>query len=112
MKVNEKKVEKVIEKLHKIINKSGLNVPEIVLTYGNLGYHLGASMAGFQYKGPDLETLKREYYLNPTVDVGLMIQGLMITGWEDGFKIKPELSRFAEINKKEKEEEEEEEEKK
>lgn len=102
-KVDDQKLDKVIQKLHKVINKADLNVTEIILAYGNLGYHLGASMAGFEDKGPDLETLKREYYLNPTIDVGLMLQGLMITGWENSFEQKPELSRFAKENKEKKE---------
>lgn len=103
MVVDEKKVEKVIEKLHKIINKSKPNIAEIILIYGNLGYHLGASLAGFEDEGPNIETLRQEYYRNPTVDVGLMLQGLMITAWEDGFIKKPELSVFYKMNQEDKE---------
>jgi len=101
--VDERKVEKTIEKLHKIINKAKLSVPEILIAYGNLGYHLGASLAGFQGKGPDTATLKRFYYANPTVDVGLMLQGLMITTWEQDYHTKPQLSNMANLAKEQEE---------
>ena len=96
--VDEKKVEKTIEKLHAIFNKAKLTPREILIAYGNLGYHLGASMAGFTDKGPDIGTLKRFYYADPTVDVGLMLQGLMITTWEEDFERSPKLSKLAEQN--------------
>lgn len=97
--VDEKKVEKTIQKLHAIFNKANLNTQEIILAYGNLGYHLGAALAGFKDRGPDIETLKKFYYADPTVDVGLMLQGLLITTWEQDFTAKPKLSRLAELNK-------------
>lgn len=97
--VDEKKVEKTIEKLHNVFNKANLNTQEIIIAYGNLGYHLGASLAGFTDKGPDMETLKKLYYADPTVDVGLMLQGLLITTWEKDFEKKPKLSAFADHNK-------------
>lgn len=102
-KIDNKKIEKTIEKIHKIINKTDLNIAEIIIAYGNLGYHLGASMAGFEDQGPSLPVLQQEYYRNPTVDVGLMLQGLLITSWEDSFKVKPQLSVFAAENQKKKE---------
>lgn len=102
--IDEKKVENTIEKLHKIFNKAQLTVPEIILAYGNLGYHLGAHIAGFENTGPDLETLKREYHLKPTIDVGLMIQGLIITSWEDDLQNNPEISDLAERYRKQEEE--------
>jgi hypothetical protein len=100
--VDEGKVEKTIQKLHAVFNKANLNVQEILLVYGNLGYHLGASLAGFTNQGPNLEILKKLYYADPTVDVGLMIQGLMITTWEEDWTKKPRLSQLAELNRKEK----------
>ena len=97
--VNEVKVEKTIQKLHAIFNKAQLTPQEIILAYGNLGYHLGASLAGFQDAGPDVETLKKYYYADPTIDVGLMLQGLLITTWEKDFVKNPRLSKLAEHNK-------------
>jgi len=96
------KVEQTIKKLHAVFNKANLNTQELLLAYGNLGYHLGASLAGFTDKGPDIDTLKKLYYADPTVDVGLMIQGLMITAWEQDFNQKPRLSKLVELNRKEK----------
>ena len=105
--IDDKKVEKALKKLHRIFNRHKLSVPEIVVAYGNLGYHLGAAMAGFSDgKGPDYNTLQREYFSDPTVDVGLMIQGLMITAWEETIQKKPKLSNLAERYKKQKENEE------
>jgi len=92
--INEEKVSAIIEKLHKILNKANLTIQEIILIYGNLGYHLGASMAGFQGVGPDVETLEKAYRLDPTIDVGLMLQGLLITSWEEDFIQKPQISNL------------------
>lgn len=103
--IDEDKVTKVITKLHKVFNRANLTIPEILLAYGNLGYHLGASIAGFHEEGPDTETLEREYRLNPTVDVGLMLQGLLITSWEDNLLEKPEISSLAKRYKEQQEKE-------
>ena len=103
--VDLKKVEQTIKKLHTIFNKANLNIQEILLAYGNLGYHLGASLAGFTGEGPigpDTDTLKKLYYVDPTVDVGLMLQGILITQWEQDFTKKPKLSKLAETNRKDK----------
>jgi len=96
---DDKKVAKLIAKIMRLINKKKLSVAEMIVLYGNLGYHMGASMAGFKGTGPTLEVLKHEYYQNPTVDTGLMIQGLMITDWEKDFHENPKLSRLADKNK-------------
>ena len=66
-----------------VFNKHKLTEEEIVLTYGNLVYTLGASMGGYSGKGPALEALKKMYYSNPTLDVALMLQGILITTWYD-----------------------------
>jgi len=93
--IDETKVAKLVSQVIKLINKNQLSIQEMIVAYGNLGYHLGASIAGFTDKGPNIEELKREYYSNPTVDVGLMIQGLLITDWEEDFRQNPKLSSFA-----------------
>lgn len=89
---NEKEIENVLEKTLKILNKSKLDIRQLILFYGNLGYIIGCSMAGFKEQGPNLETLKKEYYSNPTVDIGFMLQGLLITSWEHSWKEKPVIS--------------------
>lgn len=94
--MNEKKVEEVLKKIKKILNKHKLTIPELILTYGNLGYNLGASIAGIKGKGPGLEEVKQAYYADgPTVDVGLMLQGQLITSWVEDFLKHPKLSKFA-----------------
>ena len=96
-KVDEKKVEKVLTKIQKILNRNKLNVPELLIAYGNLGYHIGAAMAQVQgEQGPSSEELQKAYYTNPTVDVALMIQGLIITGMAEDWEKKPQLSNLGE----------------
>lgn len=96
------KVENVLNKIIKCVNTGKLSIREIIILYGNLGYHFGASIAGFKDKGPGIEDLKKAYYSSPTVDIGLMLQGLMITGWEEDFIKSPKISNLVEyINKKE-----------
>ncbi len=64
-----------------IFQKYKLNIGEILITYGNLGYTLGASIDGHAGQGPSEEELKKAYYTTPTVGVGLMLQGIEVTGW-------------------------------
>jgi hypothetical protein len=92
---DEQKVSAAVEKIMKLLNKTKLNIPELLVLYGNLGYHIGASIAGLDSKGPNIEELKRAYYQNPTVDVGLMLQGMLITAWEEDYIKNPRLSSLA-----------------
>ena len=94
--VDTDKIEKVITQLHKIINKANMSVSEILIAYGNLGYHLGAAMAGFKEQGPDLKTLQFHYYKDPTIDLALMLQGLTVTSWEEDFQKQPRFSKLGE----------------
>jgi hypothetical protein len=103
--VRENKIEKAISEIKQVFNKHQLNIPEIILTYGNLGYHLGASIAGCETIGPSLEELQRTYYSSPTVDIGLMLQGLLITSWEQDFLKTPKISSIGNKYKRKKEEE-------
>ena len=91
---DDEKISKMINKIMLILNKKGLTIPELLMFYGNLGYHIGASIANCTNTGPGLEELKKEYYSNPTIDTYLMLQGLMITGMEEDFVKQPKLSRF------------------
>lgn len=94
------KVAKIIDKVISLLNKNKLNIAELIVLYGNLGYHIGASIAGISTKqGPSLEELRKLYYSNPTIDVGLMLQGLIVTDWEKDFIKSPQLSSLA-ANKK------------
>jgi uncharacterized protein YejL (UPF0352 family) len=95
--VDEERVQSLLADLIAAFNKYQPNIPEILLAYGNLGYHLGASIAGFKNRseGPGLDILQKAYYTSPTVDVGLMIQGLLITSWEDSFRRQRKISNLA-----------------
>ena len=77
------KTDKAYTELIEIFQKYKLNVKEILLAYGNLGYSLGASIGGYHQKGPSPEQLQHLYATNPTVDVALMIQGVQTTFWAD-----------------------------
>ena len=94
MATDDKKVAETMAKALKVLDKAKLSIPEILVFYGNLGYHLGASIAGLKGTGPNLEEIKQEYYRNPSVDLGLMMQGLLITTWEEDFIQHPKLSRY------------------
>lgn len=88
------RLEKTLSKTLALLNKAKLNVPELLLLYGNLGYHLGASIAGFRGKGPSQQELEEYYKNNPTVDISLMLQGLLITAWEQDYRENPRLSNL------------------
>lgn len=79
------KVEACYEELVEVFRKHKLRVGEILIAYGNLGYTLGASVAGYKAKGPDVEELQKLYYTKPSPGVGLMLQGITITTWYDQY---------------------------
>ena len=87
--LNKEKIEDCISKLEKVLTENNLTVGEILLTYGNLGYKLGASIrkgiydSRFVSEPPNTEELGKLYYSNPTPDVALMITGLTVTSWVD-----------------------------
>jgi hypothetical protein len=67
-------------------------VGEIIVAMGNLFYALGASIEGYQEKGPSFEELKKIYYMYPKkIGLAMMMQGFMVMTWfEDYQKIKIE----------------------
>lgn len=91
------KVEAALLQIHKVLNNAGLNIPELILVYGNLGYQLGAAIAGYRSGelGPSIETLQLLHATHPTVDVNFMLQGLLITEWEQDYISHPVLSSLA-----------------
>lgn len=99
------KTEKLTKKVMALINKAELSIEDLITFYGQLGYSIGASIAGFKGKGPTEKELTKEYYRTPTIDVALMVQGLMIEGWREGYVKNPVLSQYAEMNKEETKEE-------
>jgi len=103
--VNEEKVLKILDKTRKLFNKHHPTIPEIILAYGNLGYMLGASMAGCEGVGPSEDEIRRAYYSKPTVDVAFMAQGLEMTRWRKHFEENPKLSNLGKKNREKKENE-------
>jgi hypothetical protein len=104
-KTDDNKITATLIKIHKLLNKEHFTVPELLLLYGNLGYEIGASIAMIEGPGPSLQELQLEDKINPTVDVALMLTGLLITTYEEDFLSHPKLSKWAvqnRINKGEK----------
>jgi hypothetical protein len=104
MKVNqepEKKLQfdpercnKILEELMAVFQKHEPTVGETCVILGNLGYSLGASIGGYDGKGPSPEELKHLYYTEPSLAVAMMLNGLTVTTWyEDWVKIQLEKSK-------------------
>lgn len=81
------KIGQCIADLEQVLTKHSLNVGELLLCYGNLGYKLGANLrracyeVDFISEPPNTERLNQLYYSNPTEDVALMLTALHIIGW-------------------------------
>jgi hypothetical protein len=80
-KFNEKKANQALGDVLEAFQKNKLTVGEILVVYGNLGYALGASIEGFDEKGPSFSELNQLYYTKPTPGVALMLQGVTVTSW-------------------------------
>lgn len=83
------KIGSCIADLEQVLTKHNLNVGELLLTYGNLGYKLGANLRrncrddSFVSEPPNVELLNELYYTEPTEDIALMLTALTIIGWVD-----------------------------
>ena len=85
------KVSEGHEKIVEVFRELGLTIGEIIVLYGNLGYTLGASIAGYEEKGPSPEELEKMYYegngsKRKQLGVALMQQGMLCTSWYDSWK--------------------------
>ena len=89
---NEKKVKKALQALIKTFNSHNLTVSEMIKVIGQLAYSVGAGVGGFDSPAPNHTVLEQEYYTNPTVDIALMLQGILIQSWVEDFLQKPVLS--------------------
>lgn len=90
-------INSTLNKLIKLINKSSHTRPELIELYGKLGYLIGASIGGYSENDkPTLQDLKHMYYVNPTLDVALMLQGLTTQTWKKDFEDNPKLSKLGE----------------
>lgn len=83
------RVQECLQQMEEILASTNLNVGEILLLYGNLGYKLGANLRRAIYdkdfisEPPNIEELNKLYYSNPTEDLALMLTGLTVTSWLD-----------------------------
>jgi hypothetical protein len=91
-KTKKKILQELIDVLHEYGVTSRDKIPDLLDLYGAFGYSLGASLSGVYDDPPSVEDLKRAYYLNPTVDLALMQQGMLIAGWAEDFIDKPEFN--------------------
>ncbi|HUU86419.1 MAG TPA: hypothetical protein VMX17_01530 [Candidatus Glassbacteria bacterium] len=96
--LNEEKISEAHSEILNILQNKKLNVKELVLLYGNLGYTIGASIGGYQDKGPSEEEVLKMYMEKPSIDVALMAQGINITTWIDDLgnsieKVKGEIKK-------------------
>jgi hypothetical protein len=83
--------EKAVKQLIQVINSYDFTISEIVYVFSQLGYAIGASIAGLTEETVDLPTLERQYYSNPTIDIALMLQSTLISTWIEDFKKHPVL---------------------
>ena len=93
--MNNKTVAPLVNQLLEVIQESGeaLTIPFLLEVYASLGYAIGASIAGGQAdSGPDMQTLQKAYYTNPTIDVCLMLQSLLMLAWKEDLQKKPIFS--------------------
>jgi hypothetical protein len=85
--LNETRCNEMLSSILEIFQKHQPTVGEILLIYGNLGYSLGASIGGFDGKGPGIDELKQLYYQQPgRLDVALMLEGLTVTTWYEDYE--------------------------
>lgn len=89
--IEQKKSSQALEEILIVLAKYRLRVQDLVLTYANLGYSIGASIENIKEgdEGPSLEELQKSYHTKPTIGVALMLQGILTSSWyEDIIKNK------------------------
>lgn len=82
----DQKIEKILKKILKVVNKADLNVPEIITLIGRICLSVGASIAKRTEDPPTLAELTTTYHQSPTVDVALMLQGYQMFKWVESLK--------------------------
>lgn len=85
------KVSDAHERIVTVLQEQKLTVGELLVLFGNLGYTLGASIAGYKEKGPSPEELEKLYYAGSSnkkkhLGVALMLQGMTVTSWYEDWK--------------------------
>jgi hypothetical protein len=100
--VREDKVANAVRDTLNLLNKHKLTARELIVFCGNVVHSVGASISGIKDGNtPGIEELKKLYYSKPTLDVALMLQGLLILTWEKDFS---EVSSLASLGTTEEDE--------
>lgn len=78
----EQKASNALSEIIEVLKKYRLREQDLVLLYGNLGYSIGASIAGVDpANGPTVDELQKAYYVKPTLGTAMMLQGILVTTW-------------------------------
>jgi len=74
-----------LEEILLVLAKYKLRVQDLVVTYANLGYSIGAAIENIKEgdEGPSLEELQKSYHTKPTIGVALMLQGILTSSWHE-----------------------------
>ena len=79
-----KKSGKLLEALLSVYQEYQPTEEEILVTYGNLGYMLGAAIGKVESPGPSVEELEKKCLTGrSTVAEALMFQGILTTSWSE-----------------------------
>jgi len=101
LKFDNKKTSLMLIELLKVFQNHKPTVGELLVAYGNLGFSLGASIGGYEGKGPSVEELKELYYKDPhRIDVALMLEGLTVTTWFESWE-DLQIKRYEQENQEE-----------
>ena len=88
-----------LDQLIEVLNTSDLTLQDQILVLSNLIMATGASLAGFEGEMPSMEELQHHDLMNPTIDVALMLQGMLMSSWAEDLEKQPRLSGLARRNK-------------
>jgi hypothetical protein len=79
MSIREELASETLEELIEVFNKFSLNNQEIIIVLSNLGYTLGASMCGYEGKGPSPIQVQQMYMEHPQhPGIALMMQSILM----------------------------------
>ena len=83
---NPEKVEKCLGQMVDLLGVEKLTVGELIILISNLQYSIGASIDGYEEKGPSLDKLRDMYYQDPTLGTALMLNAATISTWYDDWQ--------------------------
>jgi len=91
---DEEKVSDTYGKIVEVFQEAGLTTGEILVTLSNLGYTLGASIAGYTGKGPSHADLQKLYATmsqdsgdpHEKMGIALMLQSMTVASWYEDYE--------------------------